>query len=346
MGPTNSDHSLEKSSNTHTNTNTHTPHTQTHSNTKFSDQYQSYSPITPIIDYSNNNSDIFSDYSLEAMNSTSVVATAGGTVVNGKNNNNNNSNALDNSVTYKSIMIIDVLNKQQQQQLQSLQTKVPLPQIPKGCKQQNKEFINDTESADNNNTEKQQQQQQQQEDEDTSVYINEIKFYNDFEHCSHLNNYLDNNSNRKVRNGIECNINNFYVLNNKNNKKTATNSSYLSNNQQQTTNNSNNDVKKKMLALNYVFDEKKIASYDITPVVKLKNCMYVSPVGLVNPMNSLENNNNNMNHHENDKQNHLDIVRVGHHNQYHHHHHHPNNSHHLNASKKVRVKISRFFYLF
>lgn len=55
-----------------------------------SDQFLSFSPITPIVDYTNNNSGVFSDFSVE-----------------------NNSNTQNNSdkLVYKTIMIIDVQEK-------------------------------------------------------------------------------------------------------------------------------------------------------------------------------------------------------------------------------------------
>lgn len=356
---TNSDHSLEKSAHTHT-------HTQTHSNTKFSDQYQSYSPITPIIDYSNNNSDIFSDYSLEAMNSASVAV--GNNPTNGTTNQQNkNSNPLDTSVTYKSIMIIDVLNKQHNQNSQLLGAKLvqllpngitqqpnlpPLPSLQpvatstmpqimlKRCRDELQlELVNNNgesmENEDDNN---------QNEEDDTSIYINEIKFYNDQNLQNDVNHYIssyNNNTNhqqvyeqqpvlvtssayctnRKVRNGIERNINNFYVLKNKSNAHEDDNKDVSS--------------KNKMLKLNnYVLcDEKKIASYDITSGgVKLvkNNCIqFVTPTVANGLTNSIDND-------EEDDDYNESLEGGGGGQLGNHHHHHLN---YLNSSKKVRVKI-------
>ena len=213
---TNSDHSLEKS----------TTNTQTQSNTKYSDQLQSYSPITPIVDYSNNNSDIFSDYSLEAI--SSIANKPSGTT------------NQENFVTYKSIMIIDVLNKHQQQQQQQHQQK--LTSTTNMTKPVNNEFKH-REEIDHQNDE----------DDEASVYINEIKFYNDEVDAIMVkqNSNNSNNKNARVKNEIEKNIDNFYLL-----------TENIQNNQE-----SNNAAN---MSLNYIFDEKKIASYDITPF-RLKN---------------------------------------------------------------------------
>lgn len=198
---TNSDHSLEKS------LNTHNTHTQTKN---YSDNFLSYSPITPIVDYSNN-SDVFSDYSVELTNNHKMASNKNETANFDDDDDDDgkiisNQPDLENVVTYKSIMIIDVSNKvnnhssEKPPEADSAANGDNTKAATFGCRNANGPSYN--------------------EDEDVSVYINEIKFYNQEEQklCSKTIN--------TIRNEIEKNINNFYLLD----------------------------------------DEKQIASYDLTPI--------------------------------------------------------------------------------
>ena len=150
-------------------------------------------------------------------------------------------------MTYKSIMIIDVMNKQQPSKVATNNHS----QMVRRCRDELK--LDVVHHRQHNHL------SEDDDDDDASVYINEIKFYNDIDHPVIVTNQQKSGGGRKVRNKIERNINNFYLLNN-NNSTTTGNF------------NRNDDAKNK---INYVFDEEKIASYDITPL-KLRNCMFVA----------------------------------------------------------------------